>query len=128
MSFEMIGRVLKHSEATGTNKMVLIGIAWHMGENPDAGCYPSQSTLAHYANTTVRQVRRSIKALIDSGELHSYSNGAWMRGSGNRTNLYTIKIDCPDWCDGSKFHNVIQANSSPEMRTFLVTHQDIHGN
>jgi hypothetical protein len=127
MSFEMMGRVLKHSESLGTTKMVLMGIAWHMGEKADAGCYPSQETLAHYANTTVRQVRRALTNLIESGQLQSISNGAWMRGSASKTNLYIIKLDCPEWCDGSKFHMPKLRNELQQTRTFMVNGQDIYG-
>ena len=125
MSLSMIGKVLKHSESVGTQKMVLMGIAWHMGENPDAGCYPSQETLANYANCSVRQVRRAVTALVESAELQTVSNGAWMRGSGNRTNLYIIKIDCPTWCDQSKFHMPILQNNVSHIRTSRVIGQDI---
>lgn len=127
MSLEMMGRVLKHSESVGSTKMVLMGIAWHMGEKADAGCYPSQHTLAYYANVTIRQVRRAITTLIESGELQTISNGAWMRGSGSRTNLYVIKIECPDWCDGTKFHMPKMRGMSNDMRTFTAIDADILG-
>lgn len=104
MSAEAISAVLHHSHAVGSTKMVLVGIAWHTSDNPELGCFPSQQTLANYANVSVRQVRRAINDLIELGEIEVVKHGGII-GSGNQTtNMYYIRLDCPDGCDGSLWH------------------------
>lgn len=104
MSAEAISAVLHHSHAIGSAKMVLIGIAWHTSDNPELGCFPSQQTLANYANISARQVRRAINDLIDLGEIEVVKHGGII-GSGNQTtNMYYIRLDCPEDCDGTLWH------------------------
>lgn len=107
MSIQEMGIVLNHSAALGTTKMVLLGIAWHTGKDRLLGCYPSQQTLALYANCSTRQVRRCIDELVGMDELHVITNGSFRRGSNAATNLYTIILDCPDYCDKSMNHTFL---------------------
>jgi hypothetical protein len=107
MSIQEIGIVLNHSQALGTTKMVLMGIAWHTGKDRLLGCYPSQQTLAAYANCSTRQVRRCLDELVALDELHIIINGSFRRGSNAATNLYTIILDCPDYCDKSMNHTFL---------------------
>jgi len=104
MSIEAISAVLHHSHATGTAKLILMGLAWHTNENPEEGCWPSQQTLATYANTTVRQVRRALNQLETMGEIEIQSHG----GEGSRfdriTNRYFIRVDCSEGCLGGFQH------------------------
>ncbi len=69
MSAEAMSAVLHHSPATGTAKVVLLAIAWHTNDNPELGCYPSQETLAKYANAAVRTIRRALQELVSNGEI-----------------------------------------------------------
>jgi len=64
MSLEAMSAVLHHSKAAGTTKLVLMGIAWHLGDDPEDGAWPSQETLARYSNTSTRQVRRPLADLM----------------------------------------------------------------
>lgn len=89
MSVEAISLVLNHSKATGRAKLVLIGIANHLG---DQGAWPSIATLARYANVDSRSVQRDIKQLIKLGELSVEKNAAPVGGQ-YKTNLYWITID-----------------------------------
>ncbi len=107
MSIEAIAAVLKHSKAKGTAKLVLMGIAWHYGDNAELGAYPSQATLAAYANTTDRQVRRALHDLIELEEVeYSAHDGRGFRPD-RRTARYFILLDCPASCDKSLNHNEI---------------------
>ena len=83
--------VLHHSSATGTAKLVLLGIANHEG---DGGAWPAVETLARYANADARTVQRAISALIAAGELEREVNqGGDRRTRGDRrTNLYRIRV------------------------------------
>jgi hypothetical protein len=123
MSLAAIGIVLNHSSAVGTAKLVLMGIAWHTGKDRLEGCYPSQQTLADYANCSTRQVRRCLSELVELEELHIVTNGSHRYGSNASTNLYTMILDCPEWCDKSNNHNFVldyeedtQGTSSGHLR------------
>ena len=103
MSAEAMSAVLHHSPATGTAKVVLLAIAWHTNDNPELGCYPSQETLAKYANTSVRTVRRALTELEYIGEIEIQRHGGIAAGS-SPTNRYFIRTDCPEWCDNTLWH------------------------
>ncbi len=101
MSIEALTVVLNHSQARGTEKLVLIGIANHYGEQ---GAWPSVKTLASYANMSERRVQQAIKALQSSGELKVD------RGQGGgigryKTNLYFVNVKCPQDCSGFPQHS-----------------------
>lgn len=103
MSIESLAICLNHSEATGTDKLILLGIANHDG---DGGAYPSVATLARYANSSERTVQRSIQTLIELGEIRVDRNGG---GSANqrrdrRPNRYHILVSCPARCDKTSQH------------------------
>lgn len=102
MSVEAITAVLHHSQATGRAKLVLIGIANHLG---DHGAWPSIDTLAKYSNASTRSVKRDIRELIELGELLVESQAAPVGGQ-YRTNLYRILVQCPAECDGSFGHRL----------------------
>jgi len=88
MSIEAVSLVLNHSKAHGRAKLVLIGIANHMG---DQGAWPSIETLAKYANASERSVKRDIQDLVDLGELVVHYQAAPIN-SQYKTNLYWITI------------------------------------
>lgn len=101
MSIEALTVVLNHSQARGTEKLVLIGIANHYGEQ---GAWPSVKTLASYSNMSERRVQQAIKALQSSGELKVD------RGQGGgigryKTNLYSLNVKCPQDCSGFPQHS-----------------------
>jgi hypothetical protein len=120
MSTVEMTAVLHHSQATGSTKLVLMGIAYHMGKDGLNGCWPSQGTLAEYANVSVRQVRRAIDNLVNLGELEVITHGAWAKGSAAQTNVYYLADLCPDTCDGT-------INHRRSVRTFKVASADIYG-
>lgn len=103
MSVEKIAAVLHHSRSAGTDRLVLIGIANHEG---DGGAYPSVATLAKYANCSERTVQRSIKALVELGELRVKVQGGgdedWRKD--RRPNRYRVLVTCPDTCDRTFNH------------------------
>lgn len=103
MSAEAMAAVLHHSPATGTAKVVLLAIAWHTNDNPELGCYPSQETLAKYANTSTRTVRRALNELEAMGEIEIERHGGIASGS-SPSNRYFIRTNCPEWCDSTLWH------------------------
>ncbi len=94
---------LHHSRATGTAKIVLLGIANHDG---DGGAWPSVDTLARYANVHRRNVQKAIDTLVRLHEIEVVLQGggqAWIADS-HRPNLYRITLECPSTCDRSRNH------------------------
>ena len=91
MSVESISLVLNRSKATGTDKLVLIGIANHDG---DGGSWPSIATLARYANKSESAVIRSLRRLEAMGEIVTHRNAGGTRStrSDRRPNRYEITL------------------------------------
>lgn len=103
MSIESMAAVLHHSRATGTDKLVLLGIANHDG---DGGAYPTIETLSRYANCTTRSVQRSIARLIELEEIEVLTQlgGSIDVRPDRRPNRYIVLVRCPSTCDGSTNH------------------------
>lgn len=103
MSVESIATALHHSKASGTAKVVLLGIANHDG---DGGAWPTIATLAKYANVDRRSVQRSIEKLESLGEIRRLVNGGGNHTTADwhRPNLYEFRLACPPNCDGTKHH------------------------
>jgi hypothetical protein len=95
--------VLHHSQAAGTAKVVLIGIANHAG---DGGAWPSIASLAKYARVDERSVQRAIRKLEELGEIrvHAQSGGTRSTQDRYRPNRYDILVVCPPDCDRSMAH------------------------
>lgn len=88
MSIEAVSLVLNKSKAQGRAKLVLIGIANHLG---DHGAWPSIATLARYANASERSVKRDIQELVALGELKVELQAAPINKQ-YKTNLYWITL------------------------------------
>lgn len=95
MSIEAVSLVLNKSKAQGRAKLVLIGIANHLG---DHGAWPSIATLARYANASERSIKRDIQELVALGELKVELQAAPINKQ-YKTNLYWITIESgvTDW-------------------------------
>lgn len=104
MSIEAISATLAHSKAKGTTKLVLMGLAWHTGDDYEVGCWPSQTTLAKYANCSERQVRRALVELHETGEIEMLHHGGAGFNSERRSNRYWVRIECPESCDNTLQH------------------------
>lgn len=107
MSVESIAIALHHSQAKGTAKIVLLGIANHDG---DGGSWPSVATLARYAGVTIRNAQHAIDKLVELGEIKvGYRMGGTARTPGHlRPNLYVFNLACPSYCDRSQRHRDIR--------------------
>lgn len=107
MSIEAISAVLNHSQASGTARAVLTAIAWHIGEHPEEGCFPSQKRIAELSGCSKRQVQRAIEKLAELNELQVASHD----GSGYRpdriTNRYWLILECPENCDATLMHKPV---------------------
>jgi hypothetical protein len=106
MSIEALTVVLNHSQAKGAVKLILIGIANHINPDND-GAWPSQAKLASYANCSERYVHDAVNELVELGELRTEVRGGKSRG-GNKSNRYWINIACPENCDGTTNHRIVE--------------------
>jgi hypothetical protein len=124
MSLEALSAALHHSRSTGTARAVLTALAWHLGDDPEEGCYPSQSRLASLAGCSVRQVQRNLQKLVELGEIEmSQHDGIGYRFD-RITNRYWIQIDCPEGCDGTlshKLRGVKKGKTGRHLRLIGVT-------
>lgn len=94
---------LHHSRAKGTAKVILIGIANHLG---DGGSWPSMATLARYGGCTVDQARKIVRRLEDLKEIAVAPQAGGLAATPDhmRPNLYDFRLRCPADCDGSMNH------------------------
>ena len=103
MSTESMAIALHHSRATGTAKLILLGIANHDG---DGGAWPSVATLARYGNCSVRNTQRAIAKLEELGEIrvHVQQGGNARTPDHVKPNLYEFVLTCSPDCDRTKNH------------------------
>lgn len=133
MSFRAMAAVLHHSQTSGSDRAVMLSIAFYSNDDlEDAGAWPSQQTLANRANVSVRQLRRIVDRLVDLGEIEVLKHKGATYGAGY-TNRYFLNIDCPEWCDSSLNHKVnadIEGTNSGhvgyQMRTSGVSNADTY--
>ena len=112
MSAESFTSVLHHSKATGTEKLILMAIAWHMSDTWQEGAWPSVQRLAAYANVSERTVTRSIAKLEELGELDVDRHNGRSYG-GPKTNRYWVLVSCPDDCQRDSWHRSLEI---PEVK------------
>lgn len=103
MSIEALSMVLNHSQSIGSQKVVLLGIANHLGPDATEGAWPSQKRLADYSNMSERGVQKCIDKLVSSGELKVEVAAGHSRNQ-YKPNRYWITIECPPDCDRSMSH------------------------
>lgn len=117
MSIETMVIAMHHSKATGSARMVLVGIANHDG---DGGAWPAMATLAKYANTDIRTARKAVRRLEDLGEIEVLMQRG---GNGNiedyqRPNLYKFLLTCPPDCDRTKNHKTRDSLSVEPLKSY----------
>lgn len=115
MSNEAQAVALHHSQASGTDKVIMIAIANYAGED---GAWCSIPTLAKIANVTEESARRAVRRLEALGEIETEVNGGYgkqlKKPKHTRTNRYEVTLRCPEWCDHSMQHrDTREFNSGP---------------
>jgi hypothetical protein len=107
MSIEAVSAVLHHSQSSGTARAVLTALAWHIGEHPEEGCFPSQKRLAELSGCSKRQVQRALEKLHELNEIQIASHdGAGYRAD-RITNRYWLLLECPETCDSTLMHKPV---------------------
>lgn len=107
MSLEALSAALHHSKSRGTARAVLTAIAWHIGEHPEEGCYPSQKRLAEMSGCSKRQVQRAIEALKELQEIEVHDHAGVGYRHDRITNRYWVILECPEDCDNSLNHKPV---------------------
>jgi len=105
VSIESLSIAMNHSRATGTARLVLLGIANHDG---DGGSWPSVARLQRYAGGADRRtVQRAIDRLEALGEVRRIiqQGGDHNTADDRRPNLYRVLLQCPHDCDRTANHN-----------------------
>lgn len=75
MSIHVISWVLKHSEATGSERLVLIALA-DKSEDDGSNCFPSVATLAGESRCSRRTVQTSLRKLEAAGRIVNSGKGS----------------------------------------------------
>ena len=112
MSIEAMSLVLHHSKASGSAKIILLGIANHQG---DAGAWPAVATLAKYANIHPDNVTKHLTKLVEMGEVEREIMGGAKTQKG-ATNRYQVTITCPENCDRSMNHKLLDGVAISSLR------------
>ena len=91
MSIESMSWVLNYAPVSGTDKIILLGIANH-ADDRGKNAWPSVATLARYANVSERAVQQSLHKLREAGHLRVIPNagGTGKTRSDRRPNLYEL--------------------------------------
>lgn len=121
MSIETLALVLHHSKASGSDKVILLGIANHDG---DGGAWPSIETLMKYGNITERSVQDCLRRLETLGEVRRTINGGGTRDQrgDRRPNRYDVLVTCPADCDRTSQHRTDGVQSSVERGAVERSH------
>ena len=86
--------VWDHSQAGGTDRLVLLAIA-DSADHDGANAWPSVSTIARKCQVSERTVQRSIRSLVDLRELavEDQAGGTAQSRADRRPNRYRVLID-----------------------------------
>lgn len=93
MSVQAMAWVMDHSEATGTDRLVLLIVANYADEYGN-NAWPSQSTIAAKAKMSTRQVQRILSNLVENGHLtrRVHAGGTHRTQERYRPNLYALNM------------------------------------
>jgi hypothetical protein len=91
MSIEAMVWVLHNSPTSGTDKVLLLGIANH-ADTEGRNAWPSVATLAKYANLEPRGVQKALRRLQDEGHIRiePQAGGTADMRSDRRPNRYSV--------------------------------------
>jgi hypothetical protein len=119
MSAEATNWVWKHSEAAGSDRLVLLALADFCNEK--AECYASYGTLVKKTRLSPATIYRSLKSLRDTGEIVQLTQGALGNGGEDASewhlpkcqNEVTFKLNATSLqSELSTIHNNTDNNSS----------------
>ena len=114
MSVKLIARVLEHSRATGSDRLVLVTLAFFCnGKRGDSIAWPSLALLAKRVRLTVPGLCKSLKRLIGLGEITRERSS----GGRNQRTRYIICVGNSKRVDTvSTAQNSIQGDRVSDVR------------
>lgn len=121
MSIQAVGWVLDHSASRGFDRLVLIALANHAGD--DRTCFPSQRTIADEAKVSKGSVSNAIEALVALGEIEIVTLGDHRRSTRYRLTLSTGAHDVGTDVDLSAQSGVTSA-PTPEVGRTINNHHE----
>jgi len=104
MSFKLVKRIIHSDRVEGVHKLILIILADYVNEGNGNAAWPSVTTVANQAGTSIRHTRRIIRELEAEGVLIT-TRQAGLRG----TNKYVIDVSAgvdtlPKFSPGADTH------------------------
>ena len=102
----MISMVRKHSRSKGTARVVLLLLADHHGERDP---FPSIELLCEDANVERSNLKTALTRLVRLGEIEKVSRPG-------HTNIYKIKLGCPEGCTTSSTGSPARPTPPPVWR------------
>ena len=93
MGVKAVRRVLEHSRATGTDRLVLVILAEY-ADDQKCVCWPSVATIAKEAKVRARAAEAALCALQETGEIEVEIHGARYPKTRRqyRPNLYRVTV------------------------------------
>jgi Helix-turn-helix domain len=108
--------VLRHSQAVGSARLVLLAISVHI--NPSGIAWPSYQTLAAETKLSRRHVIRIVKRLEASGELEVTRRPGW-------SNVYRLKLSTGAMIENQGGDARGQGGSDAEVAPEIQVKEDI---
>jgi hypothetical protein len=105
MSIKIMAEVWEHSQAKGSDLLLLLALADH-ADSVHALCWPSVQRLALLIRMSERNTQYLLRKLEADGHI-----AIQLRGSSRRTNLYRIHRP---WCKDYTGHKCADANGCTE--------------
>lgn len=89
MTVKVTTWVFDHSEATGSDRLVLLALADH-ADDETWSCWPSMQRIARKARLSESTTRRALQSLAASGRIRIERNGGLGYRDDRRPNLYFL--------------------------------------
>ena len=96
MSFKHLELVIKHSKAKGSDKAIMLVLAYR-ADKETGECWPGLDRIAHDAGLDRRHVIRRLKVIASSGEIliQRQNHDVQTRGGKQAVNRYKLNVNPP---------------------------------
>lgn len=126
MGIEATRWVWKHSQAEGTDRLVLLALAdfaaFHEGDEHPT-CWPAKRTIGQMLKLSDNTIRKSLRNLEALGEITMAPFTGWEGRPDRRPNRYTF-VHIEEWSGGSSVYPRETNGGSSESERGLVSEQN----